>query len=432
MKKILDQIPHHIDQAFRQFAVATGKSANLLRWLFCCMFAVASLWSWANDATALFIYPAVALLWFIAAVIFRVFGKADLFILATWVDLAIISTGLALCAGFGVFNAKGWLLFVCYFPVLALAARRANLLFVLQVGASITVIYTLLSWWALGAFPLPRLLAIGAMTWAAVALTQKPKSELIAAAQTAVQDAYELGASEKETALLAVFHKQFFPPAQYEMPGLYVSYKHGVGRATSGDFYHAFETLRGPMVVLGDFPGKGLDAAIAATQLQQFISDLAQEKFTLTELLTELNAELRQKNQVVTCVLARWEGAHLHYVNAGHLPAIRISRRTTELLPVKAPALGAEANPDFSEAVLEFPKGDLLLLYTDGAYAGLASEPQTGSAEMLRLAEQFGNGEVNTICHRVFDCGQPEYAKSPDDSTVVIVRRQELASEATA
>lgn len=429
MKKILDQIPNSIDNGYRKFAAAAEKSVNLLHWFFFLMFALASLWSWANDSSATLIYPAIAFLWLVAALIFRVFNQSHLFAVAIWINLIVISAGLVLCGLFGVFNSKGMIVFLCYFPVLALTARRYNLLFVLQVGTSSAIIYTILSLWAQGSFPLPRILALGAMTLAAIALTQKPRAEIIAAAQAAVTEAYEFGAREKETELMAVFHKQFFPPAQYEMPGLYAAYKHGVGSATSGDFYHAFETLRGPMVVLGDFPGKGLDAAIAATRLQQFISDLAQEKFSLTELATELNNELRRKNQMVTCILARWEGTHLHYVNAGHLPVIHINRRATELLPVNAPALGAEASPVFNEAVLEFPKGDLLLLYTDGAYTGLAANPQTGSAEMLRLAEQFGNGEVNTICHRVFDCGQPEYAKSPDDSTVVIARRQEFAAE---
>ena len=429
MKNILAQIPHNIDNAFRQFALAAEKPATILRWFYCLLFALASLWSLSDDAPTNYVYPALTFLWLVAALVFRYFRKSDLFIVATWIDLLIISAGLLMCAQQGLFNSKGFIVFLCYFPVLALAARRYNALFVLQLGASIAFIYTMLSLWALATIPLPRVLTIVAMTIATVALAKKPKMEVIEAAKSAVQEAYELGAREKEAALLAVMHKQFFPPAQYEMPGLYASYKHGVGSKTSGDFYHAMETPKGPLVVLGDLPGQGLDAAIAATQLQQFIAELAQEKALLSDILTELNAALWQKKQTVACVLARWEGAHLHYVNAGHLPAIRISKREPEWLPVNAPAIGSAATIDFIEAVLEFPKGDMLLLYSDGAYAGLATNPHRGCTEMMRLVEQFGNGEVNTICHRVFDCGQPEYAQAPDDSTVVIVRRQEFAAE---
>jgi len=34
------------------------------------------------------------------------------------------------------------------------------------------------------------------------------------------------------------------------------------------------------------------------------------------------------------------------------------------------------------------------------------------------------HGEVNTICHRVFDCAQPGLEATKDDATIVVVRRQ--------
>jgi serine phosphatase RsbU (regulator of sigma subunit) len=347
-----------------------------------------------------------------------------------WVDLIIVSTGLLLCAWQGVFNTKGWIVFFCYFPVLAVLARQHNIWLVLQASSFIIVFYALLSLYVLGSLVLPRLLAIGTMMMAAWALTRKPKDELVAATQNAIREAYQLGMSDKEAEMVAFVHAQSFPPAQYHLPGLYAAYKHGVGTITSGDFYAAFETASGPMIVLGDLPGKGLDAAMAATQLQRQITQVAREKATLSEVAAELNARLQRKNQIVSCVLVRWVETQLHYLNAGHLPAVHISKREAQPLPVNAPPFGAAENSAYSESVIKFPKGDLLLLYTDGAYAGLAQNPQDGAAEILRLADQFSGGEVNTICHRVFDCGLPEYAKPPDDSTVVIVRRQEFASEA--
>jgi serine phosphatase RsbU (regulator of sigma subunit) len=433
MKKLLDQIPARINDVLSQFAAAAERSANALRWFFAALFMVAALWSLGDDSAAKLIYPILSFLWLIAALTLGLRAKAKAATsssLTLWVDLAIISTGLVLCAWQGVFNTKGWIVFACYFPVLALTARRQNLWLLLQAAAFIVVFYALVSLFVLGSFALPRLMTIGAMTLAALALTRQPKDELIEAAQSAVREAYELGASDKEAEMMAFVHTQSFPPAQYNLPGLYAAYKHGVGTTTSGDFYAAFETANGPMVVLGDLPGNGLDAAMAATQLQRQIAHLAREKATLTDIAKELNAKLYRKDQMVGCVLARWEGPYLYYLNAGHLPAIHISKREAKLLPINALPLGAKVEAPFPEDVIEFQKGDLLLLYTDGAYAGLANNRQEGVAEILRLTDQFSGGEVNTICHRVFDCGLPEYAKPQDDSTVVIVRRQEFASEA--
>jgi serine phosphatase RsbU (regulator of sigma subunit) len=436
MKKLLDQIPQQMDDVLRLFAASTARAANRLRWFFVAQFVIATLWTLGDDSAAKLIYPVLAVLWLLAALVFGLRAKTKLTtssdMLARWIDLAIISFGLMLCAWFGVFNTKGWLVFLGYFPVLALTARRYNMLLVLQAASFIIVFYALLSLFALGSLALPRLLAVGAMTVAALALTRKPKQELVEAAQNAVREAYQLGANDKAVEFVAFVHAQSFPPAQYDLPGLYAAYKHGVGTTTSGDFYAAFETTSGPMIVVGDLPGNGLDAAMAATQLQQQITKLAREKTTLAEIATEINAKLHRRQQTASCVLARWEGAYLYYLNAGHLPAIRISKREPEPLLVNAPLLGATDEATFTEAVFEFQKGDLLLLYTDGAYSGLASDRVTGAAEILRLADQFSGGEVNTICHRVFDCGLPEYAPPQDDSTVVIVRRQEFAGEAAA
>ncbi|HEX4949296.1 MAG TPA: PP2C family protein-serine/threonine phosphatase [Blastocatellia bacterium] len=435
MKKLLDQVPPRIDNVFNQFAASAQRSANRLRWFFGVLFVLATLWSIGDDSPVGLIYPMLAGLWFGAALGFGLRAKTKLTnngILALWIDLAILSLGLLLCAWQGVFNTKGWLILLCYFPVLAMSARRYNFLLVVQAASFIIVFYALVSLFAIGSLALPRLLAIGAMTLATLALTQKPRQELVEATQDAVREAYQAGASEKELEMAAFVHAQSFPPSQYNLPGLYVAYKHGVGTATSGDFYTALETARGPVVVVGDLPGSGLNAAMAATQLQRQIAQLVREKETLAEVATELNAHLHHKGQTASCILARWEGTELHYVNAGHLPMIHISKRETEMLPVNAPLLGAEEHATFTEALLSFQKGDLLLLYTDGAYQGLASDRASGASEIMRLADQFSSGEVNTICHRVFDCGLPEYAQPRDDSTVVIVRRQEFAGEAAA
>jgi hypothetical protein len=435
MKKILDQIPTTMDNVFGQFAASTQRAANGLRWWFGAFFVLATLWSLGDDSAAKLIYLVVGLLWLLLAALTTLRASAKLAangIALLWLDLAIISFGLMLCAWLGVYNTKGWILFLSYFPVLALTARRYNILLVLQCAAFIFLFYALLSLWALGSLVLPRLLMIVAMTVATLALARKPRQEVVATAQDAVREAYQAGASDKEAELTAFVHAQSFPPPQYDLPGLYAAYKHGVGTKTSGDFYAAFETASGPMIVVGDMPGAGLHAAMAATDLQRQITKLAREKSTLVEIATAINTRLHRKNQMVGCVFARWEGTHLHYLNAGHLPVIHISKREPKQLPLNALPLGTREDNEFIEEVIEFQKGDLLLLYTDGAYAGLASDYKTGAAEIFRLTDQFSGGEVNTICHRVFDCGQPEYVKPDDDSTVVIVRRQEYASEAAA
>ena len=90
-------------------------------------------------------------------------------------------------------------------------------------------------------------------------------------------------------------------------------------------------------------------------------------------------------------------------------------------LPVTMAAIGVAEEIAVEEAVVPFPVRDLMVVYTDGVFAKLASERQKGIAEIEAMAERFSGGEVNTLCHRIFDCAQPGFERNPDDSTVIVV-----------
>ncbi|MBP6824864.1 MAG: SpoIIE family protein phosphatase, partial [Acidobacteria bacterium] len=97
-------------------------------------------------------------------------------------------------------------------------------------------------------------------------------------------------------------------------------------------------------------------------------------------------------------------------------------------LPVTCGAVGENSEAKFVESVVPFPTRDLLLIYTDGAFAKLTDDREKGIVEIEAMAERFSGGEVTTLCHRVFDCGQPGYEQIKDDATVVVVRRQPTSS----
>ena len=353
MQKILAQLPHNIDAAFALSVTSADKFANLLRWLFGAIFTVAFLWSWNDSGAIKMIYLGMALVWIFVALAFGKTNPSASSNLLLYFDLAIISLGLLGCAWQGLLINKGAIIFLCYFPVLAMVARRNNILLLAQVTLVIVVFYSVLSLFAIGSFPLLRGLLLGAMGFAAFAVTRKPKKELVTVASEAVREAYEFGAKEKATELTALVHEHLMPPVQYHLPGLYVTYKHAVGSETSGDYYQAFETPRGPLVILADLMGQGLAAAMIVAQLQHKIAGLAEQQKSLSEIATELNMHIWEKfqgTQKMTCVFARWEGAKLHYINAAHLPTLHLSKREVFTVPVNNPAaLGEAENIVFTE-----------------------------------------------------------------------------------
>jgi hypothetical protein len=78
-----------------------------------------------------------------------------------------------------------------------------------------------------------------------------------------------------------------------------------------------------------------------------------------------------------------------------------------------------------------FPARDQLLIFTDGVFAKLTGSRDEGVKEIQALADKFSGGEINTLCHRIFDCAQPGYDYNKDDSTVVVIRRQPAAASAS-
>lgn len=440
MKKLLDSVPKRVDAAFARHALSLEKSAGRLRWFFCGGFALVGLWLLARGEAGGVASLVFAAMWLASALFVRTRARRAvesdgpaLAGLAVTLDVLVACVGLVLCLWQGMFAPNGIVLFACFFPVLALSARYFNALLVVGAAAFISLFYLVLIA-ASGALSLPSLVllaAVWATALAAVILARKPKNELAQVVKDAAHEAYQLGAKDKALELTELFHSQLLPANQLEVPGLYCSSKHFAGTETSGDYYQVFETARGPLVIVGDLPGDNLTATFNFARLHQQVSQVVERADSLVNIAEGLNDFVRQQypGEVFTCVLARWEGANLHYLNAGHLPAVRISKRVASQLAVNSPAVGASAEAQFIEDVIEFPKGDLLLLYTDGSYTGLAERREQGAAEVLRLVNEFSGGEINTLCHRIFDCGQPEYSRSKDDSTVVVVRRQELVSD---
>src|SRR4030095_4948590 len=147
-------------------------------------------------------------------------------------------------------------------------------------------------------------------------------------------------------------------------------------------------------------------------------------------ILEKLNSYFWQRhkgNRTLSCVAARWEGENLHYVNAGPLPTVQVGKDPRVQLPVTTVAVGKYEQSTFSPSIVPFPARDLWVAYTDGLYSKIATTRDQGIEEIESFVDKFRHGEVNTLCHRVFDCAQPGLDETKDDATIVVVRRQPSA-----
>jgi hypothetical protein len=438
IKQLKDRLPKQFDAALEEHAHAAEGWAGKVRLIFALTFLAAAFWSWNYDSNAKFIYLFFSAVWLMVmfAVRLRMKKESSDSIVArtTFIDLSIVHLALIAFIQQGLFPKSGGGLFLCYFPILAVAANRYRIGLVMRAAIYAAIVFVPLSLYA-GSPPWFKISMLFAATFVFVMGSRKPKDLMVNVASSALQEAFDLGEKYKEIDLTAQVHQLFMPPAIVDLPMIWSSSKHGAGTETSGDYFHIFETDRGPLVALGDLPGEGFDAIGQVSKLHQRLSKIVNSGASLTKILEDLNAcvwEKYQGRKTFTCALAWWEGEQMHYANAGHLPAIQMSKQEHKRLPATCGPVGAQQQASFKEEVVTFPARDLLILYTDGVYAKLSGEREKGVAEIEALAEKFSGAEVNTLCHRIFDCAQPGQELNKDDSTIVVIRRQPAAASASA
>jgi hypothetical protein len=440
MKQLKDRLPKQVDEALNEQARAAEGWATRARALFVLIFAASTIWNWNNQSNAKYLYLQLTAAWMVMAVVGAVLKKssdATLTVL-TMIDLTIVHLGLAGFVWQGLFPGLGSDMFICYFPILAIAANRHRMMSTLKAAAFAAVGYAAISLWG-GGSPWFHVALLFTTTLIFMMGSRKPKDITVSIAGRAIEEAFDLGARQKELDLVQKAHQLFLPPAIVDLPEIWVSSKHGAGTETGGDYFHIFETPAGPLVAVGDLGGRGFEALGEIADLHLRLGRIIGRETDLPKILEELNDHLLKKHEgrrTFTCALARWDGEKMRYVNAGHLPMIQMSKPqgaqiiSHNQLPVTCGPVGAQAGAAFTESVVQFPARDQLVIYTDGVFAKITNLRDRGVTEVESLAEKFSGAEVNTLCHRIFDCAQPGYDPNKDDSTVVVIRRQPAAASA--
>lgn len=438
MKQLKDRLPKQVDAALNEHARAVRSWATRARSLFAIIFAASAVWMWNHPSNAKYLYLLLTAAWMLAAAAgaaLKRSSKADV-TAVTMIDLTIVHLGLAAFVWQGLFPKLGSGVYLCYFPILAIAANRYRMTLVIGAAFYAIIGYTAISLWG-GSPPWFRVSMLLATALVFVTGSRKLKDLMVNIASRAAEEAFELGAKRKELELVPQAHQLFLPPPIVDLPQIWVASKHGAGTETSGDYFHIFDTPRGPLVAVGDLGGWGFKAISEVAETHQHLSKIVSRETNLPKILEELNGCLWEKYQGLrpfTCVLAEWEGEQMRYVNAGHLPMVQISKPQGaqiaghKQLPVTCGAVGAQAEAVFTESVVPFPTREQLVIYTDGVFAKVTDNRDKGVAEIEALAEKFSGAEVTTLCHRVFDCAQPGMDQNKDDSTVVVIRRQPVAA----
>ncbi len=149
MKQLKDRLPKQVDEALNEQARAAEGWATKARSLFAVVFAASAIWTWSDPSNAKYVYLQLAAAWMVMAAVGAVWKKSPGANLTTMtmIDLTIVHLGLAAFVWLGLFPGLGSDIFLCYFPILAIAANRRRMSAALKAALYAGAGYAAISLW---------------------------------------------------------------------------------------------------------------------------------------------------------------------------------------------------------------------------------------------------------------------------------------------
>ena len=240
--------------------------------------------------------------------------------------------------------------------------------------------------------------------------------------------------AEERSEVARVLQEGLMPRALPHMPGWETAAVYqpaGEVNAVGGDFYDAFETDAGWMVLVGDVVGRGAAAASLTALARHTIRTAGTLTGDPRRALAMLDEALRARGEAALCTVAililprsTEDEVEVRLVSAGHPLPLRLRGGDIEEVGRPGPLLGAFEASSWELTPIEIREGDQLVVFTDGVIeAG-------GRAE--RFGEERLRGELRgverpvaaisrvTAALEAFLGGDPA-----DDVAIVAVRRSE-------
>ena len=247
------------------------------------------------------------------------------------------------------------------------------------------------------------------------------------------REALEKERLERELQLAADIQNRLLPKSYPAVDGFELIGWSRPARHVGGDYYNLLPRPGGRLAaVVADVSGKGMPAALMVSTAHSALNLLLDRAEIGAELVERLNRHILDTsapNKFITLLLAEIDppSGGVHYVNAGHNPALLVrgdGGRVEELAPGGLP-LGMFTG-SYRDGRAELRRGDLLCLFSDGITE--AEEPGGEEFGPGRLADLLRRGAEHPLGElvREIDRGTLEFAQGADqadDQTLVLLRR---------
>jgi serine phosphatase RsbU (regulator of sigma subunit) len=199
-----------------------------------------------------------------------------------------------------------------------------------------------------------------------------------------------------------------------------------------GDYYDFIDVADGRTgIVIADVSGKGIPAALIMATFRAYLHALLGNDFALRSVFHRLNELLLRSLEERHFVTAFYgeldrEGRRMFYLNAGHNPPLFVRPgEPVRLLTTGGIPLGVLKRARYSEDIVYFSPGDVLILYTDGVTeAENAMGEPYGLHRLETLVRENLSQDADALCTTIMDDVRRHEAdgKRSDDVTLIVIR----------
>jgi serine phosphatase RsbU (regulator of sigma subunit)/CHASE3 domain sensor protein len=187
-------------------------------------------------------------------------------------------------------------------------------------------------------------------------------------------------------------------------------------------------------VVLGDTSGHGTSTAVTALRTRDLLRGALQSHLSPQAAVHLAMTALRDETNFVTAFIAEVDSRKrtLTYVNAGHQPAIKVTReKDVELCEGTGPLLSALGG-QWHERTVAFNPGDVLLIYSDGLVEGHGPDGTdldiTDLSRIIRSMDAPVRQDAREVLERVISQVRERSARwQRDDMTAVTIGHAGMA-----
>lgn len=204
-------------------------------------------------------------------------------------------------------------------------------------------------------------------------------------------------------------------------------------REVGGDYLDFIDSISDRLVVLvADVSGKGLAAALIMVAFRAYFHATVINELAMRVVMSRVNRLVHNTTdgeRFITCFYGLIDPEHkrLLYISAGHNPPLLLrGDGPSELLSQGGLPLGIFETSRYSESVVEFRSGDVLVMYTDGVIeARNQREEEFGLKrleEVVRASRGLRAHEIVKAITIAVDEYSSEVGGPEDDLTISIVK----------